>query len=243
MPPIRAVFLDFYNTVARFDPPREQVQVQVASEHGVTLTSAAVRQSYRGADEFLAQESRRQPLSQRHSDEVTTFWARYEQRLLSGAGATVDLETAQRIFAGVRERNEGFALFDDVEPTLSRLKAGGYTVGLISNMDGDLWAIAESLGITPYIEFALTSGEVGASKPNPPLFLEALRRSGVAAGDAVHVGDQYLGDVIGARGVGMFAVLLDRDESTIQPQDCPVVQSLHEVLGLVRELSRSTHRD
>ena len=240
MPQIRAVFLDFYNTVARFDPPREQVQTRAASDHGVTVDPAAVRRSYRDADEYLARENSVQALSQRSPQEAGEFWARYEQRLLSGAGVSVDLETAGLIFAGARNRNEGYALFDDAKPTLARLKADGHTVGLISNMDADLWAIADGLGITPYLQFAVTSGDVGASKPNPPVFLEALRRSGADAGEAVHVGDQYLGDVVGARAVGIQPVLIDRDGTQIQHRDCPVIRSLSEAPDLVRGLGRSS---
>ena len=236
---IRAVFLDFYNTVARFDPPREQVQARVASEHGVGVDPAAVRRSYRDADEFLARENGVRPLPQRNPDEKDELWARYEQRLLSGAGAPVDLEMAGRIFAGVRGRNDGFALFDDVEPALARLQADGHTVGLISNMDGDLWAAAEGLGVARYLRFAVTSGEVGMSKPHPPVFLEALSRAGVEAGEAAHIGDSYLGDVAGARGVGIHGILIDRDGTQARHRDCPVIRSLGEAPDLVRELGRS----
>ncbi len=233
---IRAVFLDFYNTVARFDPPREQVQAQAAGSLGVSVDPDAVRKSYAAADEFLSRENGARALAVRSRDEVREFWSRYEQFLLSGAGADVDLEKASAIFSAVRRSGEGFALFDDARPMFDSLHTWGYKVGLISNMNDDLWRIAEDLGIKDRLALVVTSGEVGASKPNPPIFLEALRRAGVEPIEAVHIGDQYLGDVTGARGVGIQPVLIDRDGSDIRHHDCPAIRTLAEVPSLLETL-------
>ena len=237
---IRAVFLDFYNTVARFDPPREQVQSRASAALGVRVDPTAVLRSYQAADEFLSKENGTRPLGQRSPDEVREFWARYEQVLLAGAGAEVDLATAERIFAAVGEYSGGFALFEDVKPTLDVLGARGYAAGLISNMNDDLWAIAVDLGIADHFSFAVTSRQVGSSKPNPPIFLEALKRSGAEAIESVHIGDQYLGDVTGARGVGIQPILIDRDGTQVRHNDCPVIRTLTEVPDLLKALETAS---
>ena len=54
------------------------------------------------------------------------------------------------------------------------------------------------------------SCEVGVEKPGAEIFLAALRRAGVTAREAVHIGDSYDHDVRGAEAVGMTAILLDR---------------------------------
>ena len=236
MPRIRAVFLDFYNTVAQFDPPREQVQAQAARSFGVRVDPEAVRKSYVAADEFLSRENGKRALAVRSRDEVREFWSRYEQFLLLGAGANVDLDRAGDIFAAVRRYGDVFALFDDVKPMLDSLGTQGYEVGLISNMNDDLWRIAEDLGIKDRLRFVVTSGEVGASKPNLPIFLEALKRAGVEPSEAVHIGDQYVGDVTGARGAGIQPVLIDRDGSDVRHHDCPVIRTLVEVPNLLKTL-------
>ncbi len=233
---IRAVFLDFYNTVARFDPPREQAQAQAAGSFGVRIDPEAVRKSYGAADEFLSRENGERALAVRSPDEVQEFWSQYEQLLLLGAGADVDLDRAGAIFTAVRRYGEAFALFDDAKPMLDSVGTQGYEVGLISNMSNDLWRIAEELGIKDRLGFVVTSGEVGASKPNPPIFLEALRRAGVEPSEAVHIGDQYLGDVTGARGAGIQPILIDRDGSDARDHDCPVIRTLGEVPNLLKTL-------
>jgi len=70
---------------------------------------------------------------------------------------------------------------------------------------------------------------VGADKPEPAIFLAALERAGVNAAEAVHVGDQYKLDVVGARGVGINPILIDRYDLYPEVSDCPRIRSLTEL--------------
>jgi putative hydrolase of the HAD superfamily len=75
----------------------------------------------------------------------------------------------------------------------------------------------------------VTSREVGANKPEPAIFLAALERAGVSAPEAVYVGDQYQTDVLGARGVGIKPILIDRFDLESEASDCPRIHSLMEL--------------
>ncbi len=89
--------------------------------------------------------------------------------------------------------------------------------------------ICRQLGLEPYLDFVVTSKEAGADKPKPPIFLAALDKAGVNASEAVHVGDQYKLDVIGARGVGISPILIDRYDIYPNISDCPRIHSLTEL--------------
>ena len=89
--------------------------------------------------------------------------------------------------------------------------------------------ICRELGLEPYLDFVVTSGEVGADKPEPLIFLTALQRAGVDASQAVHVGDQYNLDVLGARGVGITPILIDRYDLSPQVSDCLRIHRLTEL--------------
>ena len=89
--------------------------------------------------------------------------------------------------------------------------------------------ICRQFGLEPYLDFVVTSGEVGAEKPKPPIFLAALQQAGVDASEAVYVGDQYGTDVVGARGVGINPILIDRYDITPEVSDCPRILSLTEL--------------
>ena len=74
------------------------------------------------------------------------------------------------------------------------------------------------------------SSEVGCDKPDPDIFLAALKKAQVKPEEAVYVGDQYDLDVVGARGVGMKAVLIDRNDFFTHITDCPRIRSLTEIV-------------
>ena len=125
------------------------------------------------------------------------------------------------------------ALYPDVEPTLAKLVGDGYLLGLISNAPADTLKAVRALGLTKYLQTVVISGVVGYSKPNPEIFRIALREAGVEAAEAVHVGDLYEADVVGARNAGVEGVLIDRDGS--QPgADCPRIRVLPDVYRYVQ---------
>ncbi len=90
-------------------------------------------------------------------------------------------------------------------------------------------ALVHELGIAPYLDFCVYSRAVGADKPDPIIFRAALERAGVKANEAIHVGDQYASDVVGAQGVGIKALLLDRRDRMGNVTDCLRIRSLSEV--------------
>lgn len=232
---IRAVFFDLYNTLARFWPPREQVQAQGAASIGLQVTPEGIAKGYIQADAYLAQENARWPLRLRPPEEVERFWAEYERRILERAGVQVDAETALRVWRAVRSLPYDLALFPDVLPGLRHLKERGLCIGVLSNINRDASALLASLGLAPLVDFMVTSREVGAEKPHPPIFLEALRRAGVEARQAIHVGDQVESDVEGARRVGIHPVLMDRYGHLVPPNGVLVVHSVPEVAELMEE--------
>ena len=92
---------------------------------------------------------------------------------------------------------------------------------------------ARDLGVTPHLDFAVTSVEVGSEKPHPPIFLEALSKADARPYEAIHVGDQIASEIEGARGVGIHAVLLDRDGNHKGIQGCPRIETMAELPGLL----------
>ena len=231
---IKAVFFDFYNTVGRFWPPREELQATACEEFGIVVTPDGVDVGYSLADAYMAREVARLPLRDRDRQGVKDFFSEYQRLILQGDGVEVSLELALKISARLRQLSYGYALFDDVLPTLDVLKKRGLILGLLSNNEGDMNKLSVELGLSPYLDFTITSADVGTSKPHPPIFLEALKRAQAEPQETIHVGDQYDTDVKGALGVGIHPVLLDRDKLSGDIVECPRIESLPEVIDLVR---------
>jgi putative hydrolase of the HAD superfamily len=89
------------------------------------------------------------------------------------------------------------------------LRQTGVKVVIVSNSEGTLEKLLDRLGILDAFDFVLDSGIVGIEKPDPGIFQIALERSKVSADRALHVGDVYAMDVIGARKAGLHAALID----------------------------------
>jgi HAD superfamily hydrolase (TIGR01549 family) len=116
---------------------------------------------------------------------------------------------------------------DDVRGALRLLKAR-YRVAVISNANGTVHAAFDRLGLTPLVDFVIDSAVEGVEKPDPRIFQIALARAGVSADHAVHAGDMYQIDVMGARAAGIDALLIDA-AGLYGDADCPRYASLAEV--------------
>ena len=98
---------------------------------------------------------------------------------------------------------------------------GGVILGVISNWDSRLTSTLENLELADHFKFILPSAVVGSAKPDKKIFEEALRLSGVKPHEACHIGDEIKTDIVGARNVGIYGILIDRDnrfDDFIQPR-------------------------
>ncbi len=123
-------------------------------------------------------------------------------------------------------------LFPDARTILKELKTLGLKTGIISNWDSRLADLCSGIGITKHLDFVMSSATVGRMKPQPDIFHMALRRAGVKPGEALHVGDHYYADVLGARSVGITPILIHRTENTLKT-DCHTISDLRALLDIV----------
>ncbi len=231
---IKAVFFDWFNTLARYEPPREELHRRALQELGIRISPDKIKLGLLVADRDFFAQNAVLPVRKRSPEEQTEFFTRYQTTILTEAGVDVAGEAglALKVMKKVRELSAGlrFVLFDDVLATLKVLKEKSLILGLLTNLDKDMASLCRELGLESYINFSVTSGEVGADKPEPPIFRAALQRAGVKAAEAVHVGDQYKIDITGARGVGISPILLDRYDQYSDVKDCPRIKTLPEVV-------------
>jgi putative hydrolase of the HAD superfamily len=92
---------------------------------------------------------------------------------------------------------------------LESLRGRGLKLGLVSNAFDPGWLLHRDLvqmGLAERLDFAVFSSEIGKRKPHPAIFEHALERLGVAAADAVFVGDRLYEDIRGAGELGMTTV-------------------------------------
>lgn len=124
-------------------------------------------------------------------------------------------------------------VYPDVLPSLALLRERGFRVAIIGNQPAGRTAELRALGIDA--EVMAMSEEMGAAKPDPRFFTEALHRLGWPDPATVsYVGDRIDNDVVPASGAGMRAVWLRRGPWGIIPLEEPPEADL--IVGSLTEL-------
>jgi len=124
-----------------------------------------------------------------------------------------------------------FRLYVDTVPALDRLAHLGVRLGVVSNWDYTLERVLKHLGIHDRFEFVLASLVEGMEKPDPRFFWWAAECFPAERSAVVHVGDNPLDDVSGARGAGLQALLLSRERTNSEGS------VIHSLLAIPEALS------
>lgn len=128
---------------------------------------------------------------------------------------------------------EGWQLYSETIPALDALRAQGLRLAVISNFDSRLDDLLKALKIDRYFEAVHLSSRIGAAKPNPEIFQTALASHGLAAQQAVHVGDSLDEDAAGAAAAGLQAVWLDRRSDDHADRNAARISRLTDLIELL----------
>ena len=93
---------------------------------------------------------------------------------------------------------------------LQRVKAER-RIGIVTNhvVSEQVKKIA-TIGVEPFVDELVVSEEVGVAKPDARVFEAALSRLGGTPDEAVMIGDSWSSDIVGATGLGIRAIWLNR---------------------------------
>jgi len=221
----RAVLLDVDFTLVRPGPELSpEAYRSLGAVHGLDLDT----ERYAAARAAAIEDLERHP-EHDHDEEI---WVRFTEDIVRGMGGDgPQVGVVAREIVGRWEHAWHFELYDDVIPILAELRRAGLKLGLVSNTSRDLDAFVRHFRLD--VDAWISSGTHGKVKPSPLIFGAALELLGVAAGEAVMVGDSVEDDVEGAQACGIRAILLDRGDRF--PQQADRIESLRELpllLGL-----------
>ncbi len=119
----------------------------------------------------------------------------------------------ERIRSAAEARARRFAhAFENVAPGvlagLARLRAAGVRTALVSNASWEEIGWFDGSALAPLFDAAVFSCDAGVAKPDPAIYITALRAVGVPPEHAWFVGDGGSDEHRGARAVGMRPVLV-----------------------------------
>ena len=231
----RIVFFDVGDTLMKAHPSWAAVYVSALAEHGLRVDESAVAAALAAEPWGVS--------GQFDASEDAAFAAikEFDGRVLARLGLRGLPDAVFRSLDASFLRPDSWHVFPDVVPALSALREAGIHTGVISNWTWRAAELLDDLGLGPLLDVVTISARVGWQKPEPEIFRRALVDAGTEPAEAVHVGDSYSGDVLGARAVGVRPVLIDRrleDPARRrvpppQDDDLPVVSDLYGLLRLL----------
>jgi putative hydrolase of the HAD superfamily len=222
--PIRAVTIDALGTLLELVPPAPRLRDGL---RGIGV-DVSLEQAGRAMKAEIAYY--RAHLGQGRDQAGLAALRRACAEVLRDALARPDLDLGvltDTLLAAIR-----FEPFPDTVPALEALRGAGIRVVAASNWDVSLHEQLAATGLTPLLDGALSSAEVGAPKPDPEIFTRALALAGARPEEALHVGDDVEADVGGARAAGLEPVLIDRDGTLEAPPGVRRIASLAELPAL-----------
>ena len=170
---------------------------------GATFPRSAIHEAFYFADREIVTDAagkgyRLRPLMERHVELQMEILGDEARRL---AGPLVD--------GFCRITTDGWA---HARSALGRLRERA-RLGVVSNFYGNLEVLLDEADLAPLFEVVVESAKVGVEKPDPKIYLLALERLRLPAGDVMMVGDNFERDVRVAKSVGMRTAWLRRGDA------------------------------
>lgn len=170
--------------------------------------------------------------------------------ILSAADPTLPRRLARATLAELLDAYARPALL--VPPTvdpgalgaMAALRARGLTLAVVSNTmrtpGATLRRLLEHFGLLQHFAHTTFSDEVAVRKPAPEIFWLTLRAVGAEAASAVHVGDDPVLDVCGARAAGMRAIQVGhrRSRRAADPEPDAIIAGLAALPQAIAELAQ-----
>jgi putative hydrolase of the HAD superfamily len=224
-PPPRAVLLDALGTLVELDEPVARLRTALRAR-GIVAGPRAVGAALQAEIAYYRTHhdvARDEPSLARLRDACSDV---FRDALGEPARASDHATVRAALLEGLR-----FRAFPEVRSVLEALRARGARVVVVSNWDVSLHEVLRELRLDALVDAVLTSAQEGVAKPDAELFRRALALvGGVAPQDAVHVGDDVVADVEGARAAGIRPVLLDRAGDGPRPHGVAVAATLEVLL-------------
>jgi HAD superfamily hydrolase (TIGR01509 family) len=224
---LRAVFVDAGNTIVALDYARITARLR---ERGYGVEEPAVRAAEARARVRLDPHLRQ-------GTEAPDVFSLYFRYVLDELGLAWS-DQAARLVADLRSV-EPFGLWSvpipEAPAALDHLRRLGLRLAVVSNSNGTVASLLGAIGLAHHVDAIVDSAVVGAEKPDPRIFRHAADLVGVRPEEAVHVGDLYAVDVLGARAAGCQAILID-PVGAWGGVDCPTVPDIQAASGLIARM-------
>jgi HAD superfamily hydrolase (TIGR01549 family) len=111
--------------------------------------------------------------------------------------------------------------------------SGRYNLAIVSNAISNVSRFAlQKFDLAKYFDYIVLSRDLGVRKPDPEIFIFALRSMWIKGSEAVHVGDSLEDDVQGGKNAGLKTVWIKGDEEVMNIHPDFVISKVTELPSL-----------
>src|SRR6266496_3472236 len=239
---IRAVAFDVNGTLVRILTEDGIDQIFRSAAHfltyqGIALHRDQVRDLY---FQIMKEQLRASPEEYPEFDAIG-IWRSIIEGHMTDFTRTLSVRKLEQMPLFLAEMSRGISrrrlgLYPHVREVLDVLRER-YPLALVTDSQsaharGEL----HKVGLLDYFDPIIVSGDHGYRKPDRRLFEFALHGMGVAARNALHVGNDMHCDISGAAEVGMRTVMFDSDQGTKVHLDCVPDYTITDFRELVKIL-------
>ena len=141
----------------------------------------------------------------------------YMQTLCENAGKNSLIYAKEMYDCYWNEMLSKMHLYEYVIPLLIQLKDKQIKTAILTDLTAYIqYRKLEKLGLLQYIDFLVTSEEVGEEKPSAKMYDLVLKKIGCRPEEALMIGDDYEKDILGARRMGMATIQYMKDKNMIK---------------------------
>ncbi|HEY7002849.1 MAG TPA: HAD-IA family hydrolase [Gaiellaceae bacterium] len=188
-----AVTIDAFGTLVELESPVSRLRAALA-ERGVVRDEKIVATAFAAEVEYYLVHKG----EGRDDVSLHDLRTRCAGVFLEGVAPDLDPGEFSPAFVGALV----FRPLDGVLPALAALRRAGLELACVTNWDVGIGEQLERAGLAGLLSVVVSSAEVGAEKPDPRVFAEAVARLGVQPQRALHIGDDEA-DQAGAAAAGL----------------------------------------
>lgn len=125
---------------------------------------------------------------------------------------------------------KGKILFPNTHETLRELKNKNYALHIITNGFKEAQSVKlKTNQLDQYFDVILCSDTFGKNKPHPSIFRHALKQANTHEKESIMIGDDIKADILGAKGVGMNAILFDPELKQKPKKGFEIISNLSQI--------------
>ena len=158
-------------------------------------------------------------------------WYSFFSRIFWRLKVKVDSETLQAIVELLESRP--YQLYPDAAEAVPKAKQAGFKTATVTTIAYFQFKKAIE-PIKKYFDFVMTGYEAGCDKTNPRMYRKVLEILKVKPEESIMIGDNPPIDVILPKRLGIKAILLNRERSSVEcSQADAVVNNLNEAVEII----------